>query len=89
MLVAPAPSPRRRWPRRLAALLAAFVVLNLVALVGASWYYSDRIESDALRAVPGAWDRPFTVSAVDPAAGTISLSPVAGSPRGWRARTGC
>ncbi len=87
MLVAPAPSPRRRWPRRLAALLAAFVVLNLVALVGASWYYSDRIESDALRAVPGAWDRPFTVSAVDPAAGTISLSPVAGSPGlAWQER---
>ena len=40
-----------------------------------------------LRAVPGAWDRPFTVSAVDPAAGTISLSPVAGSPGlAWQER---
>lgn len=46
--------------------LVAFVLLHVLALASASWYYSSKIESDALHVSPGTWDRPFVVAALTP-----------------------
>lgn len=71
------PSRRRRWVVR---LLVAFVVINLIGLVGSSWYYSDRIDSDALTVhQPGPWPEDLSVTAVDPTAGTITMAAKAGT----------
>ena len=58
----------------------AFVVLHVIALGAASWYYSSRIEADALHVRPGVQEYPFTVASVDRATGVIALRPVAGDP---------
>lgn len=82
---APPPRARRRWVRVLSRFLVAFVVLHVIALGAASWYYSSRIEADALHVRPGVQEYPFTVASVDRATGVIALRPVAGDPAlGWQ-----
>lgn len=79
---------RRRLTRRfLVRFVLAFVALNLVGIAAASWYYANRIESDALHVRHSPDARPFTVSAVDAPAGVLTLAPVAGDPdEGWQRR---
>ncbi|HQH08486.1 MAG TPA: alpha/beta hydrolase [Phycicoccus sp.] len=74
------PRRRRRWLTRrfLVRFLVAFLVLNVVGIGAASWYYSDRIESDALHVHHSVDARPFTVAALEESSGAITLAPVAG-----------
>ena len=71
---------RRRWPRILAWCLAGLLVLHVGGGIGAAWYHSSRIDSDALTVhQPGPWVEDLTVDGADPAAGTLTLSPRAGT----------
>ncbi len=55
--------------------LVAVLVVNLIGMVGAAWYYSGRIDSDALAVnQPGPWPRTMVVQAVDQSAGTITVT---------------
>jgi hypothetical protein len=55
-------------------------VLHVVGGIGAAWYYSSRIDSDALTVhQPGPWVEDLTVDGADPADGTLTLSPRAGT----------
>jgi alpha-beta hydrolase superfamily lysophospholipase len=74
---------RPRWARILTRVIVLFVVVHVIALGAASWYYSSKIESDALHVRPGVWEQPFTVGSVDVeasgATATLHLLPAPGA----------